>query len=177
MTEHPPELPEIEIQKQDSIVRDFVRIFQSIHQDQGSAVHWEYTFEKQGNTSVFSKKGYFRVQYVDVGAVFNIITTEGTRVGTEGWPGLGRGDEFYTQALHIVLDHIKRAKTSLESEKRNILEATRNRVLAALELPSESSEEPDRGVLREIPLGKFSEETPSHIITNKEDNSTDSPPL
>lgn len=140
----PPELPEIEIEKQTPAINEFIWIFQSIWDHQGDRLDVaDYTFKITGKKYEFMPSGdqpLFKVEFIENGQTcFNIILpADGTRVGTHGLEGLRRGDEFYTRALLLVLEHIKRAKVSHESGNQTVLQQTRLRVLDALALPRET---------------------------------------
>lgn len=87
MSEIPPPLPEIEQQKQDSAIAEFVSIFHSIWNQQGmSSIGEDFKFDTQGNICVFyvyeNKELKFMVQFEKNTRIFDIKLADGTIVGT-----------------------------------------------------------------------------------------------
>ncbi len=142
MSEIPPPLPEIEKQKQDSAIAEFLSIFQSIWNQQGmSSIGEDFKFDTQGNICVFyvyeNKELKFMVQCEKNTRIFDIRLADGTIVGTSAREGLGKGEAFFTEAILLTLEHIKRAKKFLEAQRADTSDNVRRRVLDALALPRE----------------------------------------
>lgn len=143
MSNLPPPLPEEEIQKQDSAIWEFKEIFESLWNEQGvSLIGEDFKFETQGSICVFhvheNKELKFMVEFEKNTRKFDIKLADGTIVGTSAWEGLGKGEAFFTEAILLTLEHIKRAKKFLEAQRADTSDNVRRRVLGALALPRET---------------------------------------
>ncbi len=143
MSDIPPELPELELQKQTSAIGEFVWIFKSIWNQQGmGSIGEDFKFDIQGNICVFyvyeNKELKFMVQFEKNTEIFDIKLADGTIVGMSAWEGLGKGEAFFTKAVLLTLEHIKRAKKFLEAQRADTSGNVRRRVLDALALPRET---------------------------------------